>query len=163
MSGMELENLAKLFDGMPPVRAMALVPVASVPRRLRLHAPLSANVNDKGCAFGGSLSSAMTLAAWGQITLGLAREGLGAEVFVADSHVRYRAPLFADLECEGGLADDVDWPAFIARLRESGKASIRATACVFLPDGGTAAELDGRFVARLKPDAVPIGQALGGG
>ena len=33
---------------------------------LSLHAPLAANFNDKGCAFGGSLTSLMTLAggAW---------------------------------------------------------------------------------------------------
>lgn len=154
----ELNDLAALFESMPPVRAMALAPVEAGSRRLRLHAPLSANVNDKGCAFGGSLCSAMTLAAWGQVTLGLAREGLAAEVFVADSRVRYRAPLFADLECEGGLADGADWAAFIARLRESGQASVRTAARVFLPEGGEAAEMEARFVARLKSQDVPAGQ-----
>src|SRR3546814_17074004 len=53
------------LDVMPPVRAMAVQVVSVTPDRVCLRAPLAANVNDKGCAFGGSIAGLMTLAGWG--------------------------------------------------------------------------------------------------
>ena len=91
---------------MPPVAAMQVSIAGYDGTRLRLHAPLARNVNDKGCAFGGSLASLMTLASWGLVALRVQAAGLEADVFVADSQVRYLAPLFADLEAEAELAAD---------------------------------------------------------
>ena len=70
---------------------------------LRLAAPLSANVNDKACAFGGSLAGVMTLAGWGWLMLRAQAAGLASEVYVADSQVRYLKPLYADLVAEAWL------------------------------------------------------------
>ena len=93
-----LDALAAHFAGMPPVAAMRPAIADWRDGHLRLSAPLAANVNDKGCAFGGSLVSLMTLASWGLVTLKVREAGLEADVFVADTDVRYLAPLFADLE-----------------------------------------------------------------
>src|SRR5688572_33465248 len=92
-----LHELNAQYAAMPPVAAMRLRAVARDGDVLRLHAPLDANVNDKGCAFGGSMASAMTLAGWGLLTLRLAEAGIAAEVYVADSQLRYLRPLYADL------------------------------------------------------------------
>jgi thioesterase domain-containing protein len=89
----------------------------------------------------------MTLAAWGVVTLCMHAAGLEAEVFVAQSQVRYRAPLFADLEAQARLADDADWEGFLAEFRRRGRAGIELDACVRLPDGGIAAECRARYVA----------------
>ena len=43
-----LAALNAQFEAMPPVAAMRLQAVAIDGGRLRLHAPLAANVNDKG-------------------------------------------------------------------------------------------------------------------
>ena len=59
---------------MPPVKAMGIELRGFSGDRLQLSAPLAANVNDKGNAFGGSLASAMTLAGW----------ALGDEKFTAE-------------------------------------------------------------------------------
>ena len=75
---------------------MAMPPVAAMQPRvldwqdgcLRMHAPLAANINDKGCAFGGSLSSLMTIAGWGLAFLELAKAGQEADIYIADSRVR---------------------------------------------------------------------------
>ena len=48
-------------DEIPLARAMDLELLAHDGDRLALRAPLAPNVNDKGCAFGGSLVSLMTL------------------------------------------------------------------------------------------------------
>ena len=138
------------YQSMPPVAALQLRIAGFDGECLRLQAPLAAHVNDKGCAFGGSLASLMTLAAWGLVTLRLQQAGLAADVFVADSQQRYRAPLFADLQVEARLADAASWPDFLAELRERGRASVRLAACVRLPNDGISADCAARYVAIAK-------------
>ena len=137
----------EILAAIPLARAMALSAVDYDGASLTLAAPLAPNINDKGCAFGGSLASLMTLAAWGVLTLRLHAIGIGADVFVADSQVQYRAPLFADLQAQARLAADADWDGFLARLRERGRAGIALEARVLLPDGGVAATSQARYVA----------------
>ncbi|WP_036171743.1 YiiD C-terminal domain-containing protein [Noviluteimonas dokdonensis] len=145
-----LAHLDAHYRGMPPVAAMEVAIAGYDGKALRLRAPLSRNVNDKGCAFGGSLASLMTLAAWGVVTLHIQDAGMEAEVYVADSQVRYLAPLFADLEAQAHGGPDTDWPAFLATLAERGRARTELVARVALPDGGDAATFTARFVAFRK-------------
>lgn len=145
-----LQRLRHLCREMPPVRAMGIGVAGYGDGRLRLAAPLSANVNDKGTAFGGSLVSLMTLAGWGVLTLRLQEAGIEADVFVADSQVRYLAPLYHDLEAEAELAEETAWPSFMEVLRQRGRARIELRARVFLPDGGTAADMGGRYAAIVR-------------
>lgn len=148
-----LERLHQHYQSMPPVAAMDVRVAAYDGAVLRLHAPLARHVNDKGCAFGGSLASMMTLASWGLVSLHVEEAGLQAEVFVADSQIRYLAPLFADLDVEAELAPDSGWPGFLATLRERGRARTGLVARARLPDGGIATEFTARYVAILKSRA----------
>ena len=141
-----LQSLLAHYLSMPPVAAMRLEIAGADAGGLRLRAPLSAHVNDKGCAFGGSLVSLMTLAGWGVATLALERAGLHADVFVASSEVRYRAPLFADLEAVAN-AGAVELAAFVAALRDNGRASLSLDARVPLPGGVSACDMRSRYVA----------------
>jgi len=138
------------YQAMPPVAAMQLRIAGFDGECLRLQAPLPRHVNDKGCAFGGSLMSLMTLAAWGLVTLRLQQAGLSADVFVADSQVRYLAPLYDDLNAEARLAADAGWDQFVVDLRERGRASASIEAWVRLPDGNPAAQCRARYVAIAK-------------
>ncbi|HEY2344740.1 MAG TPA: YiiD C-terminal domain-containing protein [Xanthomonadaceae bacterium] len=135
---------------MPPVAALAARPLSYDGRILRMGAPLSANVNDKGCAFGGSLCGLMTLSAWGWVTLRLQLEGLQAEVYVADSQVKYIAPLYEDLVAEAMPGSVESWEPFLETLDRYGKARIAMQARIPMPAGGEAAVLAGRFVA-IRP------------
>lgn len=135
---------------MPPLTAMQLSLRHFDGERLYVEAPLAANVNDKGSAFGGSLSGLMTIAGWGLATLKLQQAGFEAEVYVADSTVRYRAPLLSDLRAEAWLDPDARWDDFVATFRRRGKARAQLLAQVLLPEGGVAAELSGRYVALAK-------------
>lgn len=145
-----LDALNAHLAGMPPVAAMQVRAMAFDGDLLRLHAPLAANVNDKGCAFGGSMSGLMTLAGWGLLTLKMEAAGLPAEVYVADSHVRYLKPLYADLHGEAQLEPGLDWDAFLRSFRERGRARAGVLATLRDPDGTAVAELSGRFAA-LRP------------
>lgn len=135
---------------MPPASALGLSITEASGDRLCLSAPLVANVNDKGCAFGGSLTSLMTLAGWGLITLRLAEAGLQADVFVADSEIRYRAPLFSDIEAVAELAEGESWEVFLDTLRGRGRARLTVLATVGLPEGGVATESRSRYAAKLR-------------
>ena len=145
-----LDALTAHFAGMPPVAALQPRVLAWEDGALRLLAPLAANINDKGNAFGGSLCSLMTIAGWGLAFLQLAEAGLEADIYVADTRIRYLKPVYEDLLVEARLdtagegAAALDLPG---TLRAKGRVSFRINACTLLADGGTAAALNGRYVA----------------
>ncbi len=144
----ELAQLDRLLTAMPPVAAMAIRCESFDGEALRLFAPLSANVNDKDCAFGGSLASLMTLAGWGWLTLQATRAGQQAEVYVADSQIRYLAPLYGDLRAVARLAQGEDWPATLRCLAERGRARAAIQAEVLDAGGQPVATLAARFALK---------------
>lgn len=145
-----LHALESQLLAMPPARALQPEVDGFVAGRLRLRAPLAANVNDKGTAFGGSMASMMTLAAWALATLQVERAGLEAEVYVADTQLRYLTPLREDLLVEAWLDEGQDWDGFLATLRGRGRARTTLQAQVLLGSGGPAATATSRYVAILR-------------
>ena len=81
------------------------------------------------------------------MSLGLERAGIDADVYVADSQIRYLAPLFADINVDAELATDADWNTFLSTLRERGRARTGLVARVRLPEGGVATDFTARYVA----------------
>ncbi|MGH8030233.1 MAG: YiiD C-terminal domain-containing protein [Arenimonas sp.] len=145
-----LAALDARFAAMPPAAAMQIRAARLDADGLRLHAPLGANVNDKGCAFGGSLASVLTLAAWGLVDARLRELGRPAEVYVADSHLKYLLPLYDDLQAHAWVAPGEDWDAFVRCLDERGKARLALQADVRDGAGRPVATLAARFAA-LRP------------
>ncbi|MEE7558956.1 thioesterase [Xanthomonas sp. Kuri4-2] len=145
-----LHSLQRHFAAMPPVAAMRIAVDGFEAGALRLRAPLQANLNDKANAFGGSLASLMTLAGWGWLTLQLQRAGHAADVYVADSQLRYLAPVYEELVATAAPGQSGDWTAFLATFRQRGKARIAMAAQVVLQSGQAAASFSGRFVALAK-------------
>ena len=145
-----LDALAAHFTGMPPVAALQPKILGHRDGVLRLQAPLAANINDKGCAFGGSLSSLMTIAGWGLLALELDAAGLHADVFVADARVRYLKPVFEDIVVAAAFDDAGEHAGLVATLRKQGRVGIRVQAKTLLATGGVAAIFTGRYVAIAK-------------
>ena len=147
-------SLDPLLSAMPPVAAMQVRVLDYRDGVLRLHAPLAANVNDKACAFGGSEAGVMTLAGWGWLMLAAEGAGLASEVYVADSQVRYLAPLFDDLVAEARLREDQDWEAIKRTLAERRRASASLRCCMRNRAGEVVATLEARFaLKRVEPEA----------
>ena len=136
-----------ILDKIVLARAMAISVVAYDGESLTMAAPLAPNVNDKGCAFSGSLVSLMTLAGWGLVKLALDRHGRDCDIYVQDSDVRYLAPVWNDFEAVARLVDRESFAAMIEALAARGRARTRARCVVPLPDGTAAATLEARFVA----------------
>jgi len=147
----QAESAAALGDeilaAIPLARAMALSVSAYDGDSLTLSAPLVPNINDKGCAFGGSLVSLMTLAGWGLVKLALDRQGRACDIYVQDSDVRYLAPVWNDFDAVARLVDRESFLAMAEALTSRGRARTRVRCVVPLPDGSAAATLEARFVA----------------
>jgi thioesterase domain-containing protein len=151
----DFDSLARHFDNellaeIPLARAMQLRVSAYTGDTFALAAPLGPNVNDKGCAFGGSLAGAMTLAGWGLIALKLKSLERDCDIYVQDSTIRYLAPIWSDFETQAVLADGESWDAFVSALDARGKARTAVRCRVTLADGTDAVTLDARFVAKRR-------------
>lgn len=142
-----VQRLGQRFQSMPPVAAMAPVIESFDGGKLCLTAPLERHVNDKGCAFGGSMVSLMTLASWGLVTMQVEAAGIDAGIYVADSQVRYLHPVYEDLRISATLAPSGGWDAFIATLRQRRRARISLVARLLLTDGRLATDFSARYVA----------------
>ncbi|HET6604642.1 MAG TPA: YiiD C-terminal domain-containing protein [Xanthomonadaceae bacterium] len=153
-----LRALMRKLCAMPPVAAMAPTALSLDPHTqvLRLHAPLDANMNDKGCAFGGSMNALMTLAAWARLTHLLECAGHAAEVYVQDSTIRYLQPLYGELVAEAWLDPGHDAGALVAAFAARGRARARLMARMRTGAGSEVATFEGRFVAK-RPEAPPPG------
>ena len=141
----ELQSL--ILSEIPMARAMALTLRDYDGTHLTIAAPLAPNINDKGCAFGGSLVSLMTLAGWSVVVLKLKELGRDCDVYVQDSTVRYLAPVWSDIVAIAQLAEDETWDGFAQSLAQRGRARATVTCRVPLDDGRDACTMQARFVA----------------
>jgi len=139
-----------LLADIPLARAMQLRVHRYDGDELVLAAPLAPNINDKGCAFGGSLLSLLTLAGWGLIVLKLGELGRNCDVYVQDSDVRYLAPVWEDFSAHARLAEGESWDAFARALDTRGRARLRVACHVPLSGGAQACTLSARFVAMTQ-------------
>ena len=140
-----------LLTDIPLAQAMQLQVRDYDGQQLTLTAPLAPNVNDKGCAFGGSLLSLLTLAGWGLIVLKLRELNTRCDVYVQDSQVRYLAPVWEDFVAQARLADGESWDEFMRALQVRGRARLRVTCRVPLATGADACSMNARFVAISAP------------
>ena len=160
MSSTDRQTLARklvtfMRDEIPLAQSMDLHLHACSEQHLSIAAPLPPNVNDKGCAFGGSLVSAMTLTGWGLVELELRVRGLDCDVFVGESTVRYLEPVWTDFVSEARLGGEASWDSFFDTLAARGRARIDVACRVPGTGEKPAATLEARFVAkRRSPDAV---------
>ena len=138
-----------ILDNIPMAHAMQLRIGDYAGDSIELHAPLAINVNDKGCAFGGSLASLMTLAGWSLLELNLRQQGIAADIYVANAEIRYLAPVTTDLRVRARLDEDTCWADFFGIFERRGKA--RASVyCTALTGSGDACIQQARFVAKRR-------------
>ncbi|MBV1879438.1 MAG: thioesterase domain-containing protein [Pseudomonadales bacterium] len=110
---------------------------------LVIRAPLSNNINHQQSAFGGSLFSLTAMAGWGMLQLKLCELKIAANTVVAGGEVNYALPVFEELICRCALPDN--YPEFVARLENKGKASITLSADIILQNQA-AMSFSGRYV-----------------
>jgi thioesterase domain-containing protein len=87
-----------LLADIAPAKAMQISVSRHWKNGIELTAPLKPNLNDKGTAFAGSISSMLTLAGWALITHQLNQAGRSAEVMVVESSTQFSAAVRTDLK-----------------------------------------------------------------
>jgi len=138
-----------ILETIPLARTMELQVTRYDGAELELAAPLAPNINDKGCAFGGSMASLMTLAGWGLVELALRARGIECDIYVGDSTVRYREPLFGELRALARFEQGDAFSTFLKTLAARGKARIQVN-CAIAGETRDAATLEAAFVAKCR-------------
>lgn len=122
----------------------------ATPDRVRLVAPLGANVNHRGTAFGGSISALAILAGWSLLHLRLQAVGGSWRIVIQRNTVEYLAPAESDFEAECAAPDPGEWERFLAMVEVRGRGRVDLAARV-LSNGVVAATFAGRYVAMRLP------------
>ena len=138
---------AFLHAQIPLTLAMGLCVAESNSTRLVLEAPLAANTNHLGTAFGGSLHALPTLACYGALWTLLREAGVDGHVVVKRSSANYRQPVKAILRAVCTRPDAAECARFMDDLRRHKKARMEMSAIVEGADGKPAVEFSGTFVA----------------
>ncbi|MFL6521124.1 MAG: YiiD C-terminal domain-containing protein [Chthoniobacterales bacterium] len=143
------ETLARaekfLHEQIPITRAMGLRVVANDKNGFVVEAPVALNSNHLRTAFGGSINAVATLAAYGFLWMEL--NEAAAHVVVAESSIRFLRPVRETIRATCCRPDAKPLAAF--RDQFAAKRSARITLRVHVTEAGeTAAEFEGRFVAR---------------
>lgn len=147
-SARQLQEL--LHDKIPITRAMGVKAEDYDGQRLVLSAPLDANVNHLGTAFGGSLDALAVLSSYGLLWLELQDDE--CHLVIRDSTISYERPVRGELRavCVSPGAEAL--AAFKKNYRRKGRARIVLSATV--EDGGVlAARFRGTFVALRQHDS----------
>jgi len=143
MSG--AQRIQELLHGKIPItRAMGVRVLEYDGRRLVLSAPLDANVNHLGTAFGGSLNALAVLSGYGLLWLEL--RDTDSHIVIRESSISYVRPVRGPLRavCLRPEADAL--AQFKQTFHQKGKARIALSATI--EDGGQAAvSFRGTFVA----------------
>ena len=129
----------------PLTQAMQVQAASLDAHALTLSAPLAANHNHQGSAFGGSLASLAVLAGWGFLWLAL-DHGRGTNIVVRDMHMEFLHPVNGGLHAACALPAPAAWERFAATLTRRHKARIEVRIEI-LCESVTCARCTGLFVA----------------
>lgn len=141
----QLKETERFFhDQIPLTRAMAVTVESYDENGLVLSAPLTANHNHLGTAFGGSLSAIATLAGYGLLWLKLGDHR--AHIVVRSSRIRYRHPVRETIRAIAQPPPAAILAAFITKFQSTGKAAIRLRV-IIVENDRSCVEFDGLFVA----------------
>lgn len=142
---------AQLHRTIPLTAAMAADVRSFDGRRLEISAPLAANHNLHGTAFGGSLATLGILGGWSLVASALDAIGVQARIVVQHSECEFREPVSSDFSAVSELPE-AEWPRFVATLRRHRRARI-AIETILVAEHRTMASHRGRFAAFLEADS----------
>ena len=139
----ELQNT--LYTEIPITRHFNLKVGSYDGHSLRLDAPLAENINHAGTAFGGSLSSLVTLAGWSIVWFILRESHLEGEIVIQDGACNYLLPVTRDFSAYCYKPEASQIARFERMLRSHGRARLELEA-VILDDDKVAVSFRGRYV-----------------
>lgn len=141
------QSLQKYIYENIPIASSLGVEVKHVSKnKITLLAPLSANINHKKTAFGGSLHALTTLACWSLLYVNLKELCAIPENIIAKSNIEFLKPMTGNFEAECHIPDEVDWIKFLKTFHRMKKARVCMSAYI-MQDNIIAVDYKGVFVA----------------
>ncbi|MGH7936421.1 MAG: YiiD C-terminal domain-containing protein [Chthoniobacterales bacterium] len=134
-----------LYAKIPLTRAMQVRVESYDENGLVLTAPLAANHNHLGTAFGGSLAALVMLAGYASLWLELGDRA--AHIVISESNLRFRRPVRGTLRAVCGRPDDSALAEFKSNFAAKGKAWIQLKVEIEADDE-LAVIFDGTYVAK---------------
>jgi thioesterase domain-containing protein len=116
---------------------------------LMLRAPLAANSNDKGTAFGGSLFCLAVLTGWAWLTRYLAQHELDADAVIQESRIDYLLPVAGELHAALRAPPTAEVEKFRKALARAGRGRIHLYVEV-RARGKLATRFEGIYVATAR-------------
>jgi thioesterase domain-containing protein len=114
-----------------------------------LRAPLAANANYQGTAFGGSLYSLSVLTGWAWVTRYLATREFAADAVIQESNMKFLVPVRGELRAAAAAPSGAQIDKFRKMLQRAGRGRIRLS--VDMHCGQTAAtHFEGVFAAAIR-------------
>ena len=147
MDKSELESY--LHGHIPLSAAMAVQALDVSSEAVTLGAPLAPNTNHRNTAFGGSVSTLATLAAWSFLRIRLGDEAQGVHLVIQRNSMEYLRPIDGYFSASAGLEAGANWARFLQTLKSRARARISIGARVEF-DGTLCARFDGDFVALVQ-------------
>lgn len=135
-----------LHRHIPLSRAMGVTVIEAGEGGVRLGAPLEPNLNHRGTAFGGSVSSLAVLSAWALLHLRLRAAGHAARLVIQKSEFSYLKPIPAAFEASCPAPGEAAWAKFFSAFERKGRSRLTLAARVEC-GGGEAGLFSGDYVA----------------
>ena len=141
------EELQKfLHQEIPTSIALGVKVLSTSDKKVVLEAPLDANHNHMGTAFGGSLSTLMILASYTWLYQALEGEGK-VHVILKENHATYLRPVKENLCSVCYSPSPESFQEFLKVFHRKGLARIKLTSFIEIGEG-EAARMEGEFVAQ---------------
>ena len=138
----------KILTDIPLTQHMGIEVSCYDGQALQIKASLEKNINHRQTAFGGSIASLATLAAWGWLYLQFYERNIPGRIVIQQSTINYLHPIDADFITSCKDVDTVEFDRFLIMLNKKGVARIHLDSEV-LCNSVVAAKFSGDFVAKL--------------
>ncbi len=139
----------KLHEEIPLTKLMNFTIKSYEEKRLITKAPLKININDKGTAFGGSLSTITIISAWSMCWLICKELGYDSNnIVVIKNENRYNKPVTKDIFCYTLKPSEEELKLISKKLKEKGSASVKIVSNI-IEDDKVCVSFEGIYVIKL--------------
>ena len=139
----------KLHSQIPMTRLMKLQIKSFDSQKLITKAPLDININDKGTAFGGSLSTMTIISSWSVCLLFTEQLGYeGSMIAIIKNQTSYKAPVTKDIICHTFLPSEEELKLLEKKLKEKGSASLKIKSQI-IEDEKVCVDFEGIYVIKV--------------
>ena len=147
---MLLEELQKkLHNEIPLTKLMNINIKEYNEKELITTAPLNININDKGTAFGGSLSTMTIISSWSLCWLISKELGFNSKnIVVIKNENSYKKPLTKDIVCYTQKPSQQEIATLKEKLQTKKSASIKINS-IIIENNETCVEFQGYYVIKL--------------